>query len=168
MNLVRPIGPKKHRQDKRHDVLRAVAAFVQMEPRAREDLIAHLTALNAAQQAGDKQEQGYVVKAIREMFEVEADQAPIDLVGWERQITKSAKGHAAAAALRIENERFFRAYQQQKARRNLNTIRAVAQAAGISPTTVHAIEKQKIKPQFKTVLALAKAFKVSPETLHGE
>jgi transcriptional regulator with XRE-family HTH domain len=47
-----------------------------------------------------------------------------------------------------------------KSRSGLNTIRQVADAAGLSPTTVHAIERQGVKPQFRTLQALAKAFKV--------
>ena len=42
-----------------------------------------------------------------------------------------------------ETERFFKAYQHHKARCNLITIRAVAEAAGLSPTTVQAIEKRR-------------------------
>jgi DNA-binding XRE family transcriptional regulator len=57
--------------------------------------------------------------------------------------------------------------QHHKARCNLTTIRAVAEVAGLSPTTVQAIEKQRVKPQFKTVQALAKAFGVGVEALAG-
>jgi DNA-binding XRE family transcriptional regulator len=78
------------------------------------------------------------------------------------------KGREAAKELRDETNRFFKLYQQHKARCNLTTIRAVAQAAGLSPTTVQAIEKQRVKPQFKTIQALAKAFGVTPEELSGK
>ncbi len=88
-----------------------------------------------------------------------------DLEDWQRELTAAPGGKAAAAELAAETEQFFRTYQRLKAQTGLTTIRAVAEAAGISPTTIQAIEKQRVKPQFKTIQALAKAFGVDPSVL---
>jgi transcriptional regulator with XRE-family HTH domain len=87
------------------------------------------------------------------------DNAP-DLDAWEEESKSSAAGRRAAKELAQEAERFFAAYRRLKSRSGLTTIRQVADAAGLSPTTVQAIEKQRVKPQFRTLQALAKAFKV--------
>jgi DNA-binding XRE family transcriptional regulator len=168
MNAIAKIVEQKNHEDKRHDALSAVAAIVRMDPNAREDLATYLKAFNKSQQAGDEEEQEYLVNAIQEIFEINSDEDGSDLGAWEAQIASSVKGREAAKELRDETNRFFKLYQQHKARCNLTTIRAVAQAAGLSPTTVQAIEKQRVKPQFKTIQALAKAFGVTPEELSGK
>jgi DNA-binding XRE family transcriptional regulator len=138
-----------------------------MDPNAREDLATYLNAFNKSQQAGDEEEQEYLVNAIQEIFEIDSAEDSPDLEAWEAQVTASLTGRAAAKELRDETNRFFKVYQQHKARCNLATIRAVAEAAGLSPTTVQAIEKQRVKPQFKTIRALADAFGIKSEELNG-
>ncbi|HZK80047.1 MAG TPA: helix-turn-helix transcriptional regulator [Humisphaera sp.] len=168
MSIMEKIAERKQHEDKRHDALCAAAAIVQIDPHAREDLITYLKAFNAAQQAGDEDEQEYLVKAIQEIFEIGAPEDGPDLQAWEAEIASSARGREAARELHDETDRFFKAYQRHKARCNISTIRAVAEAAGLSPTTVQAIEKQKVKPQFKTIQALSKAFGVQPDELSGK
>jgi transcriptional regulator with XRE-family HTH domain len=53
---------------------------------------------------------------------------------------------------------FLHRYTRAKAASGLKTQRQVASAAGLSPTTVHAIEAGLIRPQFRTVEKLAAAF----------
>jgi len=58
----------------------------------------------------------------------------------------------------VARRRLQQQYVLLKARAGLSTIQEVAQKAGISPTTVHAIEKHAVRPQFRTVRKLAAAF----------
>jgi len=150
----------KQQEDQRHAALSAAVAIVQMDPHARQDLITYIKALNAAQVAGDEQEQEYLLKAILEVFAVDGNDDGLDLDDWEKESASSAAGRKAARELAAEAERFFGVYQRLKVRRGLSTIRQVADAAGLSPTTVLGIEKQRVKPQFRTLQALAKAFRV--------
>jgi transcriptional regulator with XRE-family HTH domain len=92
--------------------------------------------------------------------------AVTDLDSWEAYLASTAAGKKAARRLARETSRFFAAYQKCKDASGLNTIRAVARAAGLNPTIVQAIEKQRVKPQYKIIKALAKAFGVSPEALN--
>ena len=166
MSIIAKISEWKRDEDKRHDGLSAIAAIASLGRDAREDLITYLTALNEAKAAGDEQEQEYLLKAILEVFEVNGDEDVADIDQWAEETGSSPTGREAAKELEAETERFFRTYQRFKARSKLTTVRKVAEAAGISPTTVQAIEKQRVKPQFKTVQALAKAFGVDPTELN--
>jgi DNA-binding XRE family transcriptional regulator len=150
----------KEQEDKRHAALSAAIAIVQMDPHARRDLITYIKALNEAQAAGDGQEQEYLLYAILEVFQLPGNEEGPDLEGWEKESKSSASGRQAAKELAQEAEQFFSVYQRMKSRSGLTTIRQVADAAGLSPTTVQAIEKQRVKPQFRTMQALAKAFKI--------
>jgi len=165
MSIIARLSQMKQREDKRHDALNVAAAIVQMDPDVREDLISYLRAFNEATAAKDEQEQEYLMKAILEIFDTDGGEDSPALEDWEAEVCSSAKGQEAAKQLLGETDRFFAAYQHLKAESGLTTIRKLAQAAGISPTTVQAIEKQKVKPQFKTIQSLAKAFGVSPEKL---
>ncbi|TVQ63818.1 MAG: XRE family transcriptional regulator [Phycisphaerales bacterium] len=59
-----------------------------------------------------------------------------------------------------EREAFFDRYFELKAASGLETQADVAKKAGLSPTTVHAIESRSVRPQFKTLKKLAVAFGV--------
>jgi DNA-binding XRE family transcriptional regulator len=166
MNATAKIKELKQHEDKRHGALSAVVAIVQMDPHAREDLITYIKALNESQMTGDDQEQEYVLKAILEVFEVDGVEDGPDLEAWEEESKLSATGRRAAKELAVETDRFFDIYQRMKSRSGLTTIRQVADAAGLSPTTVQAIEKQRVKPQFRTLQALAKAFKIDVTDLN--
>lgn len=67
-----------------------------------------------------------------------------------------------AAFNRADAERasFFDAYVAAKHKAGLSTQREVADAAGISPTTVQQIEARQVRPQFRTIEKLATAFGV--------
>ena len=165
MTIIEKITEMKQHEDKRHSALSAAAAIAQMDPHAREDLITYLKAFNDAQAAGDEQDQNYLLKAIIEVFEIDSTENGPDLGAWEAQIKSSPKGQDADKRLQTETDIFFKAYLREKARSGLTTIRSIAEAANLSPTTVQAIEKQRVKPQFKTIQALAKAFHIEPESL---
>jgi DNA-binding XRE family transcriptional regulator len=66
-----------------------------------------------------------------------------------------------------DRNEFFRRYTQAKTASGLKTQRQIADAAGLSPTTVHAIEAGRIKPQFRTIEKLAAAFGVAVTELLG-
>jgi DNA-binding XRE family transcriptional regulator len=157
----------KQDHDRRHGAVTTAATLVQMDPHAREDLITYLRGLNEAQQDGNQQEQEYLLTAILEVFDVAPAPDGATLDTWADEVRRSPAGAAAARELDEETERFFLAYQRCKARSGLTTIRAVASASGLSPTTVQAIEKQRVKPQFRTIKALAAAFGVRPQVLRG-
>jgi DNA-binding XRE family transcriptional regulator len=166
MSIIAKIAERKQKEDKHHGALSATLAIFQMDPNAREDLITYMAALNEAQKAGDEDEQEYLGNAILEVIEFNGDEDDSDLDAWEKSTTDTAEGRKAKEELQVETDNFFNAYQHYKANCGLTTIRAVADAAGLSPTTVQAIEKQRVKPQFKTITALAKAFGVRPEELN--
>lgn len=165
MSFITKLAKLKTNEEKRHSAISAAAAIVQMDPHARADLITYMKAFNAAERAGDEGELEYLVKAILEVLEFDTVDDGVDLNGWENEIASSPQGKKAEEALRKKSEAFFRSYESAKARSRLKTIRAVAKAAGLSPTTVQAIEKQRVKPQFKTILSLARAFGVDPRAL---
>lgn len=166
MSIITRISELKRDEDRRHDALSAVAAITHLDPDARADLISYLKALDKAIAEGNQEEQEYLLKAILEVFEIDGGEETGDLDDWEKELRSSAAGRKAGKELDAETERFFKAYQRCKARSRLTTIRKVADAAGISPTTVQAIEKKRVKPQFRTIQALAKAFKVDPAELN--
>ncbi|MEI7767613.1 MAG: helix-turn-helix transcriptional regulator [Phycisphaerae bacterium] len=166
MSAATKLTKLKRHEDQRHGALSAVVALVQMDPHARADLIVYLKALNEAQAAKDVQEQEYLLKAILEIMEVDGPEDGPDLAGWEAEAKATVAGRRAAQELAGETQRFFAVYQRLKAQSGLDTIRKVARAAGLSPTTVQAIEKQRVKPQFRTLQALAKGFKVDAGVLN--
>lgn len=168
MSITTNISKWKRHEDKRFGAFAASLAIAEMDPNAREDLISYLRAFNAAQAAGDKQEQEYLIKAVLEVFQVDGGDGGSDIDDWDAEVRSTPRGRRAAKELNRETERFFNVYRRLKAQRGLTTIRKVAQAAGISPTTVQAIEKQKVKPQFKTIQALARAFRVDPAAFDKE
>lgn len=167
MNVTAKIAQSKEREGKRYDALSAAHAILQMDPHARKDLITYLQAFNECEIAGDEQEQEYLANAILEVLEIHEYEDGPDLDGWETQEKSTPGGAVAAEELAAETNRFFDAYSRLKAASGLTTIRAIASAAGLSTTTVQAIEKQRVKPQFKTLSALAKAFKVDVRELLG-
>lgn len=67
-----------------------------------------------------------------------------------------------------DRRRFHRRYFELKARAGLSTIHEVARKAGISPTTVQAIESHAVRPQFRTVRKIAEAFGVPVTELWPE
>jgi DNA-binding XRE family transcriptional regulator len=166
MSIMAKVSEWKRCEDRRHDVLSALAAITRLAPNEVEDLITYLKALNEASTASDQEEQEYLVNAILEVFGLDTEEHAAEIQDWDREVRSSAAGQAAAKELHAETERFFSAYHRLKARSGLTTIRKIAEAASISPTTVQAIEKQRVKPQCKTVQALAKAFGVDPVALN--
>ncbi len=144
----------------RSSALSAAAALAQMDPHSREDLICYLQALTEAQAASDEEETRYLIKAIAEVFMIEDDAASPDLDAWEAEANRTPEGRNALQKNQKRSRSFLARYHELKAAAGLKTLRDVAKASGLSPTTVQAIETQSVKPQAKTIQALAKAFKV--------
>jgi DNA-binding XRE family transcriptional regulator len=165
MSIITAMADLEQEAEKRRDVLKTALAIARMNPDARENLASYLSALNAAQAAGDEDEQKYVIDAIIEIFAPDADGG--SLQKWEGQTRLQPGGATAAEQIHREAENFFRAYRKLKEQSGL-TIRQIAAAAGLSPTTIVAIEKQRVKPQTRTMQALAKAFGVTAEALSGQ
>jgi len=147
--------------------LNAAMAIAEMDPHSREDLLCYVTALNEAQQAGDDDEMHYLVKAITEVFMIDEDSIAIDMDAWEAEAEKSPEGRKARQIIQDENHTFIAHYQQLKSQAGFRTIHEVAEASGLSPTTVQAFEAQRVKPQARTIQALANAFKISVAELLG-
>lgn len=166
-DVIEKIKKSQRREEKKLGALSATYAILEMDPHAREDLITYIQAVNECVAAGDQEELAYLANAIREVMEVDGVEDGPDLDGWEEKVASSAQGRDAATELAAETESFFDAYQRCKVESGLTTIRTIAEAAGLSTTTVQAIEKQRVKPIFKTIKALAKAFNVDPKVLMG-
>jgi DNA-binding XRE family transcriptional regulator len=158
---------QKNRMVVQSNAMAAALTIAQMDPHSRQDLICYLQALNQAKQVGDAEEEAYLLGAIVEVFSCQTSATGPDLDAWEAESMLVPEGRAAKARLDAETGAFFEKYQQLKARTGLSTVRAIAEAAGLSPTTVHAIEQQRVKPQFRTLAALAKAFGVEVNELTG-
>ncbi len=161
MTIIEHFEELTQKEDMRLGAHKAILAIFRMDCSARQDLITYVKALNEAQEKGNEADQEYILNAILEVFQLEAPDDDSDLDSWEKELSATAGGRTAAKELTAETDHFFNVYQKLKAEKNLTTIRAVAEAAGLSPTTVQAIEKQRVKPQFKTRQALAKAFGVN-------
>ena len=145
--------------------LNAAVAIAQMDPHSREDLICYLQALDAAQAAGDEQECAYLIEAITEVFLVTDDGEAPELDAWIDQGQQAPEGRRAQRALEQETAHFVSRYQALKAQAGLKTIRQVAEACELSPTTVQAIELQRVKPQMGTLQKLAKGLGAPLEEL---
>jgi DNA-binding XRE family transcriptional regulator len=78
----------------------------------------------------------------------------------EDELRLDPKWDAAFNKADAERASFFDAYFAAKHKAGLSTQREVADAAGISPTTVQQIEARQVRPQFRTIEKLAKAFGV--------
>ncbi len=78
--------------------------------------------------------------------------------------------HAPASAPERHESRqptFIENYLRCKAASGLETYRQIAAKAGVSVTTVQAIEQLRVKPHFRTIRRLARAFGVEVEDLLG-
>lgn len=163
--VIEKIERKRHAAETASVALSAASTIARMDPHARADLIAFLSAYNEAQQVADQEEMDYLIEAIVEVFDPQSNCDSPDLDVWYSRAADEARGEAAQ--LRQETDEFFARYHTLKAKSGLDTIRAVANAAGLSCTTVQAIEQQAAKPQFRTLMKLAKAFGVQIADLTG-
>lgn len=92
----------------------------------------------------------------------------VDLTELAEDAADSDQGRREVGELAETERKFFDRYQSLKCESGLNTYRKVAAAAGISVSTVQAIEDQRIKPQFRTIEKLARAFGVPVTELLGD
>lgn len=136
-----------------------------MDPHARDDLGAYLRDLNNP--ALDEEDRRYIVEAIRELFVFGHCPPDGSLDEW-LAFAREDSGEDAHRTIANETLRFLSRYQEAKQRRGLTTQREVADACGLSPTTVCAIETQKVKPQTRTLQKLAEGLGVSIGWLLGE
>lgn len=145
--------------------LDAAVAIAQMDPHSREDLACYMKELSEAQERGDQDHVTYLVGAIVEVFASRTNHDAPDLDAWQAEGEHTPEGKRASERYDQESRRFVARYQHFKARANFQTIQQVADAAGLSPTTVQAVEAQRVKPQMRTIQALAKAFGVDVSEL---
>ena len=168
IDIPESIRRRQQRAESKSDALNSAIAIAQMDPHSREDLICYFQALNECQASGDGQDEvAYLIDAIAEVFSLPSDEKVPDIDEWTADVQKSPEGRKAAVELKKETGSFFARYHELKDAAGLRTIKEVADAAGLSPTTVQAIESQRVKPQVRTVQALAKAFGVGVGALVG-
>jgi DNA-binding XRE family transcriptional regulator len=141
--------------------LNAALAIAQMDPHSLDDLVCYLRDLEQAHRTGDEEAQEYLVEAIAEVFTRIDVSAVGDIGSWEASLAASPDGQAAVHQVEADAKRFLERYRDLKSRSGLKTQRDVAAAAGLSLTTVNAIEQGAVRPHFKTLEKLAAAFNKS-------
>ncbi len=161
------IKEKQERLAERSVALDAAITIAEMDPHSREDLICYLQALSESKAVGDDAERNYLIEAIAEVFVASEDHDTPDLDGWAAEAHESVEGRGAAKRLDDETSAFLKRYRELKNAAGFKTIRDVAEAAGLSPTTVQAVESLQVKPQERTIQALARAFGVNVTDLSG-
>jgi transcriptional regulator with XRE-family HTH domain len=143
------------------------AAILSLDDRQMEHLSVWLSDYRRLRTENDKSTMEYLSCTLLEIF-TPASGESIDIEEWleknfDPQVLKEARD-----AVQREREEFFDKYQGLKVKSGLNTYKKLADAAGISVTTIQQIEKRRIKPQFRTIEKLAKAFGVDPIELLGD
>lgn len=159
------IKKKQHRAEAQSKGLNAAIAIAEMDPHSREDLRCYLKALTEAQQAGEEDEIEYLIDAIAEVFGSASDGGAPDLETWSDEALQTPAGRDAVREVAADAEAFLARYQRLKAAAGMTTLQQVADAAGLSPTTVQAFETQRVKPHAGTLQKLAKAFRVEVSEL---
>ena len=124
--------------------------------------------------AGDQQGASAALSLVRQLVhplcrEDSNRSGSTPLVAWAGDLssdipanTERRKVEQAAA---MDRARFFDRYLYLKSRSGLETIEQVADAAGVSKSTIVAIEKRRVRPQFRTLCKIANAFGVDVREL---
>jgi len=163
----------------------AAMAIIQMDPHFRDDLIVYLREFNKtkaqltrAESENDSEEMGWlneelmhITKAIVELFEsddLDAIRNASTLDGFEAKIRAMPGGERQYERTQGWLSAFQQRYRDAKTKSGLETIAQVAEKAGLSKTTVHAIESGRGRPHFKTIKKLAIAFGVTANSLVGD
>lgn len=136
-----------------------------MDPHTRQDLTTYLLDLNNPNI--DQNDRNYIIDAIQELFVFGHCSPDGDLDKWAA-FAQGDDGATAHASIKNESIRFFGRYQEAKQRKGLSTQKEVADACGLSPTTVNAFETQRVKPQTRTLQKLAEGLDVPLPWLLGE
>lgn len=146
------------------EVLRAISACSAEQIRV---LSVYLDSLAAARSEADEESTAFFMEAISDIFDPPPVGDDIDLTEIIQRAAATPEGRAIIDGFEADDRRFFERYLDLKSKSGLNTYRKIAKAAGISVSTVQAIEDQRIKPQFRTIEKLAKAFNVPVSALLG-
>lgn len=150
--------------------LSVVKAILDLDPTGREELRTHIEALTEALLSQDTDSVAVITEAIEELFSTDRYECEdgTDIDGWEHDLS-SSKGELADAIRRRKamNRMFIERYNEAKRNRGLSNQRQVAEACGISPTTVRAIESEQVAPQSGTLQKIAHGLGVSVPWLLG-
>ncbi|MFN0010291.1 MAG: helix-turn-helix domain-containing protein [Phycisphaerales bacterium] len=138
----------------------AAIAIADLDPHALNDLRVYVDDLRKAREQNSAEAMRYVLDAIAELFG-RADMTKA--MATDEVLAKVVGSAAGATAVQLQNAHrlAFRAkYFELKSLSGLATIKAVADATGLSPTTVQAIEDEAntAVPQFRTLQRLAAGF----------
>lgn len=158
MSVIEEIKKQSRQVEHRRESLCATLAIFSMDPNARADLAEYMSSLSDAEAAEDEEAQRYISVAMEELFAHECDHRDGGLSAWKADAATTSAGRDADERLADETARFFDAYERAKGESGLHTVREIAIAAGLSPTTVQAVQSQRVKPQTKTIEKLARAF----------
>lgn len=167
MNVAEIFQTQREAVESEYRALNAAIAIAQMDPHSWSDLKKYREQLEQAKAGDDAEAVEYLVSAIAEVFERTDPAQSVSVEQWEASLAASPGGQEARAAAHAVGESFFKRYTDLKARAGFKTQRDVAEAAGLSVTTVQAIEARKTRPQAKTIQALARAFGVDASELAG-
>lgn len=150
---------RRYRAEEKHfNALSTALALVQMDPYAKEDLAIYLADAQRAAAANDAEALDYILNAIVEIFTPADMSKALTHEQFEAKIRRMPGGAEAFAAVKSAKAEFRKRYLAAKAASGYRTIRELAKAAGLSPTTVQAIEKGSLTPQWRTLQSLCKAF----------
>ncbi len=149
----------------------AAWTIAMMDPHAIKDLEWFIQALREAKDNNDTEAIRSHMESIREVLyppSTELLEGALDLDAFEAKASSTSAGVAARKEVADALQGFFERYLKHKEVAGFSTQNEVAEAAGISLSTVQSIESGRVRPQYKTVQALASAFDVSVDELAGK
>lgn len=115
--------------------------------------------------AGDEESAAFVIGTIAELLTPPEFVQWIPYEQWVAEQRTDPQARARGEEFLREQADFHRNYMRFKSAAGLDTQRAVAEAAGVSVTTVNMIETGHAKPHFRTIQKIARAFGVATEDL---
>lgn len=142
----------------------AAIAVASIDERAWSSLTLYRESYREAKLAGDQESMSYLLDAIEETLGRVSRRRPVRVV--EDMDDEAMRGiNEAADRHRAE---FFRRYRRARDASPYRTLKEIAERAGISETTLHAIEAERVKPQMGTIKKLATCFGVEMHELTGD
>ena len=139
----------------------------ELDDHAWSALAEYRAGLREAAAENDEESAAFLLKAIEEAIFPGARGDYIDYETFRRSVEADPELRRLDEAHRADRAEFFRRYQEAKARSGLTTYREIAAKAGVSVTTVQAVESRVGKPHFRTIKKLADAFGVDVTELTG-
>ena len=127
----------------------------------------HRAGLREARAEGDAESAEFLFRGIERALFPPSRADDIDYETFRRSVEADPELGRLDEAHRADRADFFRRYQEAKARSGLTTYREIAAKAGVSVTTVQAVESRVGKPHFRTIKKLADAFGVDVTELTG-